>query len=193
MQKHIRTACIISIPGYVFYSDGRIYSEKTNKFLRQTKSKSNGYCFLELSTPNGPKNLLVHRLIATAFLPNINELPQVNHKNEIRHDNRAENLEWCTAKYNMNYGNRQAKIRRNRHVSKDNLAKFRAAGTRAVMRPVINLDTGEIFECAAYASAHYGSRGGSHISEVCKGRRKTALKYRWAYYERSDDLSLSQY
>lgn len=48
----------------------------------------------------------VHRLVAEAFIPNPNNLPCVNHKNENTHDNSPENLEWCTYEYNINYGGR---------------------------------------------------------------------------------------
>ena len=47
--------------------------------------------------------LIVARLVAKAFIPNPDNLPQVNHKNENSLDNRAENLEWCTCQYNINY------------------------------------------------------------------------------------------
>lgn len=54
---------------------------------------------------NGKIRLVsVHRLVAAAFLANPQKLSVINHKNEIRHDNRAINLEWCTPKYNANYG-----------------------------------------------------------------------------------------
>ena len=52
----------------------------------------------------------VHRLVATAFLPNPDNLPTVNHINENRLDNRVENLEWCSYSYNLRYGNRSAKF-----------------------------------------------------------------------------------
>ena len=53
--------------------------------------------------------MLIHRLVANAFIPNPNNFPDVNHKDENKLNNCIKNLEWCTKKYNQNYGNRNKK------------------------------------------------------------------------------------
>lgn len=62
-----------------------------------------GYLVLSLTKEGRRKNHYVHRLVATAFLPNDGGLPVVNHRNHDTKDNRAENLEWCTQKDNVNH------------------------------------------------------------------------------------------
>ena len=71
----------------------------------------NGY--LEVSLSDGHSNQkkhLIHRLVAAAFIPNPNNFPVVNHKDENRQNNNVENLEWCTTMYNTHYGNHLKKL-----------------------------------------------------------------------------------
>ena len=83
---------------------GNVRNVKRNTLLRL--SKNQGYIQVWLYKNGIRAGLKVHRLVAEAFLPNPDNLPQVNHKDEDKTNNRVENLEWCTAKYNTNYGHR---------------------------------------------------------------------------------------
>lgn len=82
--------------------------KRKGKLLKQYNKR--GYLQVTLTHNNKRKYVGVHRLVAQAFIPNPNNLPQVNHKDEDPLNNHVENLEWCTAKYNCNYGNRNSKI-----------------------------------------------------------------------------------
>jgi len=93
------------IKGYEDYSitdDGKVISYKmsTPRIMKTWYQKS-GYENIKLCKNNVTKHFLIHRLVAEAFIPNPNNLPQVNHKNKNRQDNRVENLEWCTALDNL--------------------------------------------------------------------------------------------
>ena len=99
------------IDGYDNYSVsdmGRVRNDKKNIILKNVKIL--GYVTVNLCKNGVAKKLKVHRLVAEAFIPNPNNYPIINHKNEIKDDNRVENLEWCTIKYNTNYGSAPRKI-----------------------------------------------------------------------------------
>ena len=76
---------------------------RKGKVLSPAKDK-NGYLKVVLNCNGKCKTINVHRLVALTFLPNPDNLPCVNHKNEDKTDNRVDNLEWCTVKYNLSYG-----------------------------------------------------------------------------------------
>lgn len=87
----------------VNYSDGRTYTYPA-KILNTVQNKD-GYLYVNLRRLDKTRVFhKVHILVAQAFLPNPENLPQVNHKDENRINNNVDNLEWCTAKYNCNYG-----------------------------------------------------------------------------------------
>ena len=99
--------------------NGRNYEKPiAGKQLKQSMH-TKGYKTVSLTKDGKTKTLFVHRLVAEAFIPNVDNLPMVNHKDEDKTNNFVENLEWCTNDYNINYGTarrRQAKkIRRIPH------------------------------------------------------------------------------
>ena len=175
---------MLNYPNYMVNEDGNIYSIFSHKFLKPSKQK-NGYLTVELFNSKGSKRLLVHRIVAEAFIPNPNNYPQVNHKDENKLNNCIDNLEWCTAKYNMNYGCGA----KTRHL------KIAIKNGMKVCVSVLQIDkTGNIinrFNSIKEAERNLGISN-SHISECCKGKRKTANGFVWRY-ERGNDLSEFRY
>lgn len=74
-----------------------------NKILKSTLNNK-GYLTVKLTKQGKQKGFKIHRLVAIAFIKNELNLPQVNHKDENKENNKVDNLEWCTNKYNANYG-----------------------------------------------------------------------------------------
>lgn len=180
---------------YLVSSCGRIYSFKSNKILKPSKS-NNGYMCVELFNDRGYKRLTIHRIVAKAFIQNPYNLPQINHKDENKENNNANNLEWCTSKYNMNYG-KMAKIR---HTLIDYSTEKRKKASRenGLKRSVPVLQYSKCGQfIARYDSAVDARRktgiSASHIGECCKGKRyKSVGGYIWEYEkERNDDLLAS--
>ena len=138
---------------------------------------TNGYVKVSLFKNKTSKQCMVHRLVAKTFIPNPNNYPCINHKNENKADNRVENLEWCTYSYNNTYNNKpiRAKETKRKHNCK-------YAGI-----PVLQLSLdGKVirrFESAYGAQRATGIR---HIYESCQNqnRYKTVGGYRWVFADR---------
>jgi hypothetical protein len=87
---------------YRVSSIGRIMSIRTNKILKISLTKE-GYNRIELNVNGNAQKFSLHRIVALSFIPEIDGKQYVNHINNIRNDNRIENLEWCTAKENQQH------------------------------------------------------------------------------------------
>lgn len=100
------------IKGYDRYfvsSMGNVKNIDTGRILK-LGNRGNGYLTVDLCSNCKRSTNSVHRLVAKAFIPNRENKPQVNHKNEVKTDNRLENLEWLSCKENSNYGTRNERV-----------------------------------------------------------------------------------
>lgn len=126
-------------------------------------SKRNGYPIVNLSKAGKCKCEYVHRLVAKAFIPNPDNLPCVNHKDETRTNNNVENLEWCTKKYNINYGTRAQRFSETMRSKSTGIQMFSLDG--ALLRTfrslsdaheITGIPTSSISSCTTHAKNDQG-------------------------------------
>lgn len=130
----------------------------------------NGYNHVILTKDGKSKVCLIHRLVAFAFIPNHNNLKEVNHKDEDKSNNCVDNLEWCTHLYNMNYGCRNEK------------ASKKLTNRKDLSKSVLQFTKDGQF-VAEYQSFMDAERKtgiyNESISACCLGKRKSAGGYIW--------------
>ena len=128
---------------------------------------SNGYLELQASVKGKRYIFMVHRLVAQYFIPNPNNYPEVNHKDENPKNNCADNLEWCTPKYNCNYGTRKQRCMEK--VKKKPVRQLTLDGKLIAEYPMMS----EAMRQTGVDSVQIG--------RVCKGKNKTAGGFKWEY------------
>ena len=156
-----------------------------NMYLKPTHD---GYRQVVLYKDGKGKTSRVHRLVAEAFIPNPENLPLINHKDEVASNNCVSNLEWCTHSYNMRYW-------MNLHPEKKELSDAvrrkkkesfgRKRGPYKLTSPVLqrSVETDEVIRRWDSLYEAYDTNGwwGASIKACCEGKRKTAYGYRWEY------------
>ena len=152
------------------------YRRTGKERILKLDDNGHGYLYVSLSKDGKGKSYPVHKLVATAFLENPNNLPEVNHKDEDKTNNCVENLEWCSKLYNINYGT----------------GSKRSAEKRSKPVYSINKESGLItyWESIMEAERQTGISN-SHISKCCQGKRKSAGGYYWMYSD-SEEVANEQ-
>ncbi len=151
--------------GYYISRSGTVISVRQNQArIMKISLNYNGYFRVQLSIGNHRKKMYIHRLVAQAFIPNPNNYPMINHMNEIKTDNYVNNLEWCTAKHNVNYGGRAIRF------------------SAKISKPVFKMKGNTIL--SLYSSATETKRDGyisSLVSACAIGKRKHHKGYQWIF------------
>lgn len=186
-MKLIQNEVWLPIPGYEQYMVSNLGNVKSCAKVIRTgfgglhyqkeitlsqRTRENGYKVVDLSSNGVKKTKYVHRLVAEAFIPNPNNLPCVNHKDENKSMNVVWNLEWCDYSYNLTYGTLPIRFREKR-INRKDMSKHVIQMT---------LDGSVIAE---YPSAREAERVTGikcqNIGQCCLGRRKTASGFKWKY------------
>ena len=157
-------------PAYEVSDLGRVRRISTGKVLKQSNNVD-GYKVVTLYSNKVPRQFRVHRLVATAFIPNYEDKPVVNHLDEVVYNNEASNLEWATVKENTNHGNCLNKR------------------AKAFGKPVVgvNIKDGSIVKFPSASDAGRNGFSQAHVSSVCNGKETQHKGYVWKYLEEASE------
>lgn len=154
-----------SLERVIMKSNGKRQTIKET--IRKGVKDKDGYLIVTLYNEyHNMKNIKVHRLVAQAFIPNPNNLPEVNHKDEDKTNNNVDNLEFCTTRFNLTYGNRLKKV----------IKKI----SKKCYQYDLNKKLINVFPSTQEASKLTGICQ-SNISACCRGEYKTTHGYIFSY------------
>ena len=169
MDNQCEYKIIEEYPNYAVTVKGEVFNVLTHHKL--IPYVNTGYEYVSLRKDGNTKKMRVHRLVANAFLPNPENLPVVNHKDENKLNNKLGNLEWCTHRYNAMYGT---------HAPSNNIKIAQELLKKRVSQISIKGEMVANYKSITEASQKTGiSR--SLISHCCCGDCKTAGGYIWQY------------
>ena len=168
----------LSVP----YLQGNFSCMRKQKLLKARFVKGNpGYWGVVLTDGKGGKRaFLVHRLVALTFIPNPDNLPLINHKDENSSNNKVTNLEWCTQQYNCNYGSH------NRRMAAT-ISKM-AYQRRKVVQLSLSGDFVAQFDCIKDAASS-ANVSRSSVSLCCRGKKPFLCGHKWMYLEDYESLN----
>jgi hypothetical protein len=150
-------------PEFLISKQGTIYSLKNHE-IKKINNNPYGYSRICLPTAENPnKKFYVHRLVAEAYIPNLNNYAQVNHIDLNKHNNNVDNLEWCSESMNM---------------------KHNAQNKPQFSRKVQQFDTSNILLntfASVKEASDYSKLDSTSIIHCCAGRRKTGGGFVWKY------------
>ena len=163
------------------------YKGKGKEWILKAKKNKDGYLQVNLYQKGKRKTFQVHRLVGLMFLPNPENLPCVNHKDEDKTNNLLENLEFCSVAYNNSYGTRLERVEEKKKETikisnawKEGIKKRAAKRSKQVYQYTTD---GELVNI--YPSAHEAERQTgyvcSSICAVCRGEQKSHKKFIWSY------------
>lgn len=168
---NIESKPIEGYENYIAYKDGNIFSIKSNKFLKPIVHK-NGYVSVNLYKEGKAKQFLWHRIIAQTFIPNPDNLPEIDHIDCNPLNNSVSNLRWITSEENL----KRSFDLKHQRLNKKPIQQFSLDG-----QLIATYES----TCEAFRQTNI-----RHISEAANKTRKTAGGYIWEYLiEGSDDLS----
>lgn len=157
---------VIDNEAYSVNEIGEVRNDSTGRILKQTIDKDGYHMVTLINSVSKKKQWVgVHRLVAQAFIPNPNNYPIVNHKDENKDINTKDNLEWCDASYSTNYGTRNTRVGRKNS------------------KRVYQYDDGELvgwYDSTKLAGKFLGISP-TKIADCCRGEKKSAGGYRWTY------------
>lgn len=162
-----------SLDKIVFNNGSRRYNNIKGRVLSQNKTNGNGYRIVSLNNNGCSKNYYIHRLVASSFLENKNNFKYINHKDENKLNNNIDNLEWCDAKYNANYGTSRERARQ-KLLNNKSTSKQVSSHDRNTMELI------KTFPSISEASRQLNCAV-QNISDALHGKQPTARGYIWKY------------
>ncbi|MDD3142536.1 MAG: HNH endonuclease [Lachnospiraceae bacterium] len=182
----------------------RCYEKTVSGKIMKQSMHTQGYKTVSLTKYGITQTEFVHRIVAEAFIPNPKNLPFVNHKDEDKTNNFVENLEWCSAKYNTNYGTaKKRRIRKIKGILHSNEHKEKISNSlkkyykthNSPTKGIISKNRKRVYQFTlegkflkSYSSAYIAAesvghiKGRQNISACCCRKRKSAYGYLWSFF-----------